>query len=97
MLVHIAGLFFGFFALVFVYLASNDDFTKKNAANALNWHLPMSVVAIVVVMLGVWVSEPAGLAMGVSIAIATVCFSLIAGVKAYRGHAWKYPVVPQLL
>lgn len=96
-LVHIAGLFFGFIGITFVYLASEDEFAKTNAANALNWHLPLSLMAILVVMIGLGVSELAGVALAILIAIATICFALIASMKAYQGQAWKYPIVHQLI
>lgn len=96
-LVHIAGLLFGFFAISFVYLASDDAFIKENAANALNWHVPLSLVAILVAVIGIGVSEIAGLAIAMIIAIATIGFALIASMNAYQGRAWKYPIVPQMI
>ena len=97
MFAHISGLFFGFFPIALIYLASEDEFTKENAANALNWHIPMSLAAILVALVGVGVSEVAGLAMALSIVIATVCFALIASLRAYQGQAWKYPIIPKLI
>jgi uncharacterized membrane protein len=96
-LVHIAGLLFGFIAIAFVYLSTDDEFIRENAMNALNWHVPVSLLAIVVVVLGIVVSETAGVALAVTIGIITVCVALIASMKARHGRAWKYPVVPQLL
>jgi Chloroplast import component protein (Tic20). len=84
-------------AIAFVYLATDDDFIRKNAMNALHWHVPVSVIAIVVVVFGVVVSEIAGVALAVTLAIATICAALIASMKARNGRAWKYPVVSQLL
>jgi uncharacterized membrane protein len=96
-LVHVAGLFFGFFAIAFVYLATDDEFTKVNAANALNWHVPLSLIALLVVIIGITVSEPAGVAIAMILALATICFGLIASMKAYRGRAWKYPIAPEII
>lgn len=96
-LVHIAGLLFGFIAIAFVYLATDDDFIQENAMNALQWHVPVSLIAIVVAFLGVVMSEVAGVTLAVTIAIATICAALIASMKARNGRAWKYPVVSQLL
>lgn len=96
-LVHVAGLFFGLFALALVYLVADDEFAKANAANALNWHVPLSLVAVVAVGIGIGVSELAGVAIAILVAIATICFALIASVKAHRGRAWEYPIVPQLI
>lgn len=96
-LVHISGLLFGFFALVFVYLVSNDQFIRENAANALSWHVPASLVAVLVVVVGIGVSEIAGVALAMAVSVATVCFALIASTRAYQGRAWTYPIVPQLV
>lgn len=96
-LVHIVGLFFGFFAISFVYLASDEGFVKENAANALNWHVPLSLLAVLVVVIGIGVSEIAGVAISILIAVTTICFALVASVNAYRGRAWNYPVVPQMI
>jgi uncharacterized membrane protein len=96
-LVHVAGLLFGFFAVAFVYLLSDDEFTKVNAANALNWHVPISLVAVLVAIVGIGASELAGVALAILIAVATICLALTASLKAYQGQAWKYPIVPQLI
>lgn len=96
-LVHIVGLFFGLFALVLIYLVSDDEFAKANAANALNWHGPISLMAILVVIIGLGVSELAGVAIAIILVMATICFALIASKKAYQGQAWKYPIVPQII
>lgn len=96
-LVHIAGLLFGFIAIAFVYLATDDDFIRENAMNALHWHVPVSLIAIVVAVLGVVMSEVAGIALAVTLGVATICVALIATIKARNGQAWKYPVVSQLL
>ncbi|WP_434531484.1 DUF4870 domain-containing protein (plasmid) [Haloarcula sp. NS06] len=96
-LVHIAGLLFGFFAIAFVYLVSDDNFIKANAANALNWHVPMSLVAVFVAITGIVVGELIGVALAILIAVATICFALIASMKAYQGQAWKYPIFYQMI
>ncbi|MDS0260966.1 DUF4870 domain-containing protein [Haloarcula sp. S1CR25-12] len=96
-LVHVAGLFFGFVAIAFAYLVTDDEFTKANAANALNWHVPVALIAVPVAVIGVVVSETAGVAIAMIIAIGTICFALIASMKAYRGRAWKYPLVPSVI
>lgn len=96
-LVHVAGLCFGFFALAFVYLVTDDEFTRENAANALNWHIPVSLAAIVVVGIGIWVNEVAGVVLAVTVAVVTIVVALTASLAAYRGRAWEYPVVPQLI
>jgi uncharacterized Tic20 family protein len=96
-LVHVAGLFFGFVAVAFAYLITDDEFTKANAANALNWHVPVSLIAVLVPVIGIAVSEIAGVAIAMIIAVGTICFALMASMKAYRGRAWKYPLVPNVI
>ena len=96
-LVHAIGLPTGLFGIAFVYFMSDDRFVKRNARNALNWHIPVSVFAVGIALIGVIASELVGVVMAVSVALATVCFALFATAKAYRGEAWPYPLVPQLL
>lgn len=96
-LVHIAGLFFGFFAIAIIYFTANDTFTRENAANALNWHIPLSLVAILVVLVGIGVNQLVGVVMAMGIVITTICFALIASVKARQDKAWEYPIVPNLV
>lgn len=96
-LVHAIGILFGVFGVAFVYVVSDDVFVEENARNALNWHIPVSLFAIGIPLVGVLISELVGVALAVSIALATVCFGLLASTKAYRGEAWQYPIVPQLL
>lgn len=96
-LVHLAGLLFGVAAVAFIYLVSEDEFVRDNATNALNWHIPVSILGILTAVVGIGVSEPVGVAMAMVLAVATVCFAVVAGVKAYRGTAWRYPVSPRLV
>ncbi len=96
-LVHIVGTLFGFVGVTLMYLLTDDRFTKQNAANALNWHVPVSLAAIVVVLIGLGVNELAGVAMAVTLAGATILFALIAALRAYRGDAWEYPLAPRFV
>ncbi|MXR52973.1 DUF4870 domain-containing protein [Halovenus sp. WSH3] len=96
-LVHAIGLFSGLFGLVFVYLLSDDKFVERNARNALNWHIPLSALTVGIVLIGLAVSELAGVVLAVSAGVVTVSVALLASVRAYYGEAWPYPFVPQLL
>jgi uncharacterized Tic20 family protein len=96
-IVHVVGTLFGFVGVTLLYLVTEDVFTKQNAANALNWHVPVSLASIPVVLVGLGVSELAGVALAVTLAGATICFALVATVRAYRGDAWEYPLAPRLV
>jgi len=96
-IVHIAGVLFGFFAPMLVYLLSEDEFVEKNALNALNWHIPVSIAGILVALVGIGVSETIGVYVAVTLGVATVGFATVASVKAHQGHAWEYPIVPRFV
>lgn len=47
--VHILSLFTGIIGAGLVYLISNNEFTRTNARNALNWHVTVLVLSIITV------------------------------------------------
>lgn len=50
-LVHLLGLFTGFFGPIILYAVSDDEFTRTNARHAINWHVTLFVVAIAAVVM----------------------------------------------
>ena len=94
--IHPITLFTGFFGIgiviaVFVYLLSSHQFTRANARNALNWHLSVSLLAIIGLILFVlgadeWTTET-GQTMSVSLLpepLATISL-IIGGVLLFLG------------
>jgi uncharacterized Tic20 family protein len=94
--IHPITLFTGFFGVgiviaIFVYLLSSHQFTRANARNALNWHLSVSLLAIVGLILFVlgadeWTAET-GQTVSVSLLpepLATISL-IIGGVLLFLG------------
>lgn len=85
---HILGLLFGFIGPLLVYVFSDDDFVRDNAAKALSWQVFFLIYSILafsstVILLG-FLLLPALVAMN-------IIFPIIAAVKASDGKVWSYP------
>lgn len=82
------------------YLLSNHPFTLANARNALNWHLAILALAVVLLPLALFVWDgfviPAAFLLLVAVPL-TWLFCLVATAKAIFGSAWEYPFAPELL
>lgn len=50
--VHVLALFTSFVGPAIVYAVSDNDFTRENARNALNWHLTVLVLVVVAFVTG---------------------------------------------
>lgn len=85
-LAHVVGLLAGFIGTFIFYYAVEDDFVKKNAAEATNWQL--SVIIYSVLLSGL--TGISGFAF--IFLFLNFCFSGIAAKKALEGDAWEYPL-----
>ncbi len=101
-LVHLIGLIFGFIGAGVVYLLANDEFTKSNARNAVNWQVfwfgAIIVMLVVAFGLGSVVGEFVILAalFFFGLVFADFAFCVWATVKAVSSEAWEYPLAPDL-
>jgi uncharacterized Tic20 family protein len=91
---HVLAIFTGFIGPLVIYLASDDDFAKENAANALNWQIVFTIgmfisVLLTLVLIGVVTAAILGLL--------NIIFCAIAALKANDGEAWEYPLTPKLV
>ena len=50
-LVHLLGLFTGFFGPIILYAVSDNEFTRTNARHAINWHVTLFVLAIAAIVM----------------------------------------------
>jgi len=50
-LVHLLGLFTGFFGPIILYAVSDNEFTRTNARHAINWHVTVSVLMVVAIVM----------------------------------------------
>ncbi|ELY77636.1 DUF4870 domain-containing protein [Natrinema gari] len=111
--VHGIGLFFSVLGVGLVYLVSSTDFDRRNAKNALNWHIPFFIAwnaSAVVVFIGVGLESVGTVGAVVSrlvillglfglllLGIANLVVCLVATGKAFNGESWEYPIVPELV
>lgn len=100
--VHVLGLMFAFIGAGTVYLLADDEFTKANARNSLNWWVFVfgAGIAIAVVGFGIGAVIDGFLILAALLAIilgfAGIAFSVWATLKAASGETWKYPLAPDL-
>ena len=90
-LVHIGGIFFGFWAPLIGYLVFKDrgDFIRRHMATALNFQITMTLAAIVgAVLMLVLV----GFLVIVAVWALEIILSIIAAMAANNGQPYKYPV-----
>lgn len=91
---HILSLLFGFLAPLVIYLVANDAFVKRNAANALNWQISFTALILLSGVLTIFVVGFVGLLI---FPILDLAFCVIAGVKAFDGKLWDYPLTVDLV
>lgn len=87
-LVHVLALFFWIFAPLVVFIVTEDEFVKRNAANALNWQISYAVYVLISAFLVIFV---VGILTAVLVGLMNLIFCVVAAVKAADGEAWKYP------
>lgn len=87
-LTHILGLFTWVIGPIIVYIMSDDEFVKQNAANAFSWQLFMSIYLSASVFLLFFFI---GAFFLLFIPLLNVILPIIASVKALDGDAWEYP------
>lgn len=93
-LTHILGLLTGVLGPALVYILSDDEFVKENAARSITWQIFFTIYLFVSLFMSVFFL---GLIFIPLIAIADLLFSIIATVKASNGIAWKYPLTTDLI
>lgn len=90
-LVHIGGIFLGFWSPLIGYLLFKDrgDFVRKHTATALNFHLTMLIASIVGALL---VFLIIGFFVLITIWVLTIVFGIIAAMAANNGQPYTYPI-----
>lgn len=86
---HILALFTWVVGPLIVLVATEDEFVKENARNALNWQIMFSIylfISFVLVFLLI------GIVFLLIIPLLDLAFCIIAAVKASDGEAWEYPI-----
>ncbi|RZH68641.1 DUF4870 domain-containing protein [Natrinema altunense] len=111
--VHLIGLFFSVLGVALAYLVSSTDFDRRNAKNALNWHIPFFIAwnkSAVVAFIGVGLASAGWVGSVVSrllillglfgllvLGLANLVVCFVATSKAFNGESWEYPIVPELV
>lgn len=93
-LAHILGLLTWVVGPLVIYLSTDDEFAKENAANALNWQIMFTIyftisAVLVIVLIGFLLMPLLGLL--------DLIFCILAAVKATDGEAWEYPLTPNIV
>lgn len=93
-LTHLLALVTWILGPLVVYIVTEDDFTKKNSRNAINWQIAFTLYTIVSAFLALLLIGFLFLAV---LGILNLVFCVIAAVKASDGEAWKYPFTPDIV
>lgn len=86
---HIAGFVTSIIGPLLIYLLADDEFAKRNAANALNWQLMVVIYGIVA---GILVLVGIGFLLVPLVLLLNLVFCVIAAIKASNGETWTYPL-----
>jgi uncharacterized protein len=96
MLCHLSYFVFGIIAplIIMLTLGNRSQYVRYHAVEALNFHITMWIVGLVfglaiLLVIGV-ILLPLALLFG-------AIFSIIAGVQAYQGQYYRYPVTLRLI
>lgn len=85
---HLLGLFTWVFGALFVFLVTEDDFVKRNAASALNWQISFTIYLFVSLILIILLI---GFLTTALLIILDLLFCVIAAAKAANGETWDPP------
>lgn len=91
---HVLGLLFGFIGPLLVYVFSDEDFVRENAANALTWQvffLIYTILAFVSSFLFI------GFLILPLLIVLNLVFPIIGAIKASNGEIWSYPFTVDLI
>jgi|AntDeeMinimDraft_6_1070357.scaffolds.fasta_scaffold04103_4 hypothetical protein len=86
---HIAGFVTSILGPLLIYLLADDEFAKRNAANALNWQIMVVIYGTIAGALALLVI---GFALIPVLLLLNLVFCVIAAIKASNGETWSYPI-----
>jgi uncharacterized Tic20 family protein len=90
-LIHVGGIFFGFWPSLIGYLVTKDrgDFIRQHTRVALNFHLTVLIAAIVCGVLSIILI---GIFLLLALEVVVVIFSILAAMAANSGQLYKFPI-----
>lgn len=92
-LTHILGLV-TWIGPIIVYLVTDDQFVKRNAANATNWQISFALWMVISGILSLALIGFVGLLI---LPVLDLAFCIVAAVKASDGESWNYPATIDIL
>lgn len=95
-LIHVGGIFVGFWASLIGYLVLKDRgvFVRGHAATALNFQLTILIVEVVGWLLSIVLI---GFLLVAAAYVLRIVFSIIAAIKANQGLEYTYPLAIKFL
>jgi len=91
---HVLAIFTWVVGPLIVYVVADDEFTKDNARNALNWQISLTIYSIVS---GILTIVLIGIVMLAVLGLLNIVFCVMAAVKASDGETWEYPITINLM
>jgi len=93
-LAHALGIITGFVGALIIYLVAEDEFSKDQAKEALNFQITITIAYIVggiltFILIGMLVIWAAG--------IVSLIFSIIGAITANKGEKYRYPFAIRLI
>ena len=91
---HVLALFTWVIGPAIVLVASEDEFVKQNAKNALNWQIFFTIYSFVA---GLSLLVFVGFVLLPLVLLVNLIFCILAAVKASNNEAWTYPLTVDLI
>lgn len=93
-LAHVLGFLTGVIGPAIIYIVSDNEFTKRNAARSITWQIFFTIYLILSIFLSF---AFIGILLLPLVGIADLVFSVIATIKASDGKEWEYPFTTNLI
>ena len=98
LITHLSGIVLGFIVPLIIWLVNKDqqgkDFVNDQAKEALNFQITLLIVYVIGIVLSIILI---GALINFAAWIACIVFSIIGGLKANSGEAYRYPFAIRLI
>lgn len=96
LIAHVSALIGGFLGPLIVLAAKGNDskWVRSHAIESLNFNITLFIAYMACAVLSVLLI---GLCLMVPVVMVSVIFAIIAGVKAFQGNPYRYPVALRLI
>lgn len=93
-LTHFSAMFAWVLGPLIIYIVSNDQFVKDNAATALDWQISFTLWIILSIILSFVLIGFIGFIL---FPLLDIIFIIMAAVKASDGEVWDYPLTLKIV